>query len=414
MVTQAGKMIECITREKNCVLPAKAGIPYPFSLNGMPAFAGMTLLCLIFIFFVNPAIAQTVAPAETIAREAYLVEAATGTVLFDKNANERMPTSSMSKVMTMYLVFDAIRNGKLAMTQTLPVSEYAWKQQGSRMFLNVGEQAKVEDLIRGVIIQSGNDASVTLAEALGGSEANFSTMMNDQAQRLGMTNSHFMNATGLPDPNHYSTAHDLAVLAQALMRDFPEHYHFYSEREFTYNNIKQGNRNPLLYRNIGVDGMKTGHTEDAGYGLIASSVRNGRRLILVINGLPDMQARADESAKLLDWGYREYGLFTLAAANAPLAEVEIWLGQSTKVAVGAARDVQISLPRAMRDQAKVTLRYQQPVEAPIAKGQELGKVIISAPNTTPIEVPLVALSDVPRLGFWARLGVKFQQLFGKG
>jgi D-alanyl-D-alanine carboxypeptidase (penicillin-binding protein 5/6) len=373
----------------------------------------MTLFLLLSLICCNTALAQTLAPAETIAREAYLVEAATGTVLFDKNGNERMPTSSMSKVMTMYLVLDAIRSGKLSMSQTLPVSEYAWKQQGSRMFLNVGEQAKVEDLIRGVVIQSGNDASVVLAEALGGSEANFSTMMNDKAQKLGMTNSHFMNATGLPDPNHYSTAHDLAVLAQALMRDFPEHYHFYSEQEFTYNNIKQGNRNPLLYRNIGVDGMKTGHTDDAGYGLIASSIRNGRRLVLVINGLPDMQARADESAKLLDWGYREYGLFTLAAANASLAEVPTWLGQTAKVSVGAARDVQLSLPRAVKDQAKVTLRYQQPISAPISKGQEIGKVIVTAPNTNPVEVPLIALANVERMGFWARITTKLRRLIGK-
>lgn len=371
------------------------------------------VLILAVVLFSWPALAQGVAPVDTIAREAYLVEPATGTVLFDKNGNERMPTSSMSKILTMYLTFEAIKTGKLALQDTLTVSENAWKQQGSRMFLNVGEQVKVEDLVRGVIIQSGNDASVVLAEALGSSEANFSVMMNNKARELGMINSNFRNATGLPDPEHYSTAHDLSLLAQTLLRDFPEHYHYYSEKEFTHNNIKQGNRNPLLYRNIGVDGMKTGHTDEAGYGLISSAIRDGRRLLLVVNGLPDMQARADESAKLLDWGYREYGLYKVTDTNTALATIPVWMGQSHTITAKAGRAVQLTLPRSQSNQIKVTLRYQQPIEAPVKQGQEIGEAMIAAPGMAVIEVPLIAANDVEQLGFWGRLAAKFQRIFGK-
>ena len=272
----------------------------------------------------------------------------TGTTLFAKDADAQMPPSSMSKMMTMYVVFDAIKNGKLKMGDMLPVSEHAWKQEGSRMFLNVGEKAKVEDLIRGVIVQSGNDAAVVFAEGLGGSEENFAEMMNTKAQQLGMTSSHFVTATGIPDPQHYSTARDLATLALALIHDFPEDYHFFSELEFTYNNIKQGNRNPLLYRNMNVDGLKTGHTDVGGYGLTASAIRDGRRLVLVLNGMQDMQARADESAHVLDWGYREFGSYPIVKAGDKLADAKVWLGQQATVPLLASQDVVLSLPRTAR------------------------------------------------------------------
>ncbi|HSK39613.1 MAG TPA: D-alanyl-D-alanine carboxypeptidase family protein, partial [Arenibaculum sp.] len=246
------------------------------------------------------------ASIDTIARQAVLIDATTGTVLFEKNADERMPTSSMSKIMTMYMVFDAIKQGHLSLDDTLHVSEGAWRMQGSKMFVELGNPIPVEDLIRGVIIQSGNDASVVLAEGLAGSESEFATRMTQRAHELGLTASNFTNATGWPDDDHYSTASDLAKLSDRIIADFPEFYHYYSETEFTYHDIKQGNRNPLLYRNMDVDGLKTGHTEAAGYGLAASAERNGRRLILVVNGLSDMQARADESARLLEWGFREF------------------------------------------------------------------------------------------------------------
>ena len=371
------------------------------------------LLALFFCLFAFPLFAQTTAPLETVAKQAILIDMATGSTLFAKDADQRMATSSMSKVLTMYLVFEALRNGKLKMDMDLPVSQHAWEQTGSRMLLNPGDHAKVEDLIRGVIVQSGNDAAVTFAEALGVTESGFATMMNAKAAQLGMNNSHFMNATGLPDPDHYSTARDLAILAQAMMRDFPEYYHYFAEQEFTYNKIKQGNRNPLLYHNIGVDGLKTGHTDAGGFGLIASSLREGRRLVLVVNGLGDMQERADEPAKILDWGYREYGLFPIVKQGEKLAEASVWLGRETTVPLVAGKDVTLSLPRSARNGLRVVARFEQPLRAPVAKGQDVGKITISAPGTSDVEVPLLADSNVEQLGFFARLWVKFGLLFHK-
>ncbi len=354
-----------------------------------------------------------VSPLETSAKQAVIVEALTGAVLYAKDAEAKMPTSSMSKVLTMYLVFEAIKGGKLSLDSVVTVSEAAWKQQGSRTFLNVGQQVKVEDLIRGVIVQSGNDAAVALAEAVAGSEGTFAGLMNDKARELGMTSSHFMNATGLPDPEHYSTARDLATLAVALMRDFPEFYHYYSETEFTFNNIKQGNRNPLLYRNIGVDGMKTGHTEDAGYGLISSALREERRVVTIVNGLKSMQERADESAKLLDWAYREFALYKLVTAGEKAGEAKVWLGQNKAVSVAPAQTISLTLPRALRGQVKTEASVAAETEAPIVKGQVLGKLTLIAPGHAPKEIPLIAMEDVQKLGFFERTVLKIKRMLGK-
>ena len=372
------------------------------------------LVLLLSLFFVASANAQAVGPIETPAKQAFLIDAATGTVLYTKDADVQMPTSSMSKMMTMYVVFDAIKNGKLKMDDELVTSDHAWKQEGSRMFLNAGQHVKVEDLIRGVIIQSGNDAAVVFAEALGsGSEASFAEIMNSKAKALGMSNSHFINATGLPDPTHYSTAHDLAILAMALIRDFPEDYHYFSETEFTYNNIKQGNRNPLLYRNMNVDGLKTGHTDIGGYGLTVSAVRDGRRLVLVLNGLSNMQARADESAHLLDWGFREYGFYPIAKAGEKLADGKVWLGQAKTVSLVLKDNVAVTLPRSARDGLKTAITFEQPIPAPIAKGQELGKLTVTAAGMDPKAFTLVAGEDVPQLGFFARITAKVHLFFNK-
>ncbi len=378
----------------------------------------ISLLILLLLVVPLQAVAQTsaltVAPIETPARQAFLLDANSGTQLYAKDADAQMPTSSMSKMMTIYLVFDAIKNGKLKLDDNLPTSEHAWKQEGSRMFLNVGQQAKVEDLIRGVVIQSGNDAAVVFAEALGsGSESTFADMMNAKAKELGMNNSHFVNATGLPDPQHYSTARDLATLALALIHHFPEFYHYFSELEFSYNGIKQGNRNPLLYHNMNVDGLKTGHTDIGGYGLTASAVRNGHRLILVLNGLKDMQARADESAHVLDWGYREFGFYQVVKAGDRLAHAEVWLGQEKSVELVAADDVEVTLPKAARTSLKTAITFNEPIRAPIARGQSLGKLIITAPGMEAKEVPLVAATDIAELGFFARMGAKLHMLFHK-
>lgn len=362
-----------------------------------------------------PAIAQTtgVAPLQTAAQHAFVIEPETNTVLFEKEADTRMPTSSMSKVMTMYLVFDAIKNGKLSMDQMVTVSETAWKQEGSRTFLNVGQQARVEDLIRGVIIQSGNDASVALAEAVGGTEASFAELMNDKARQLGMTSSHFKNATGLPDPDHYSTPRDLATLSVALIRDFPEHYHFYGEKEFTFNNIKQGNRNPLLYRFTGADGMKTGHTEIAGYGLIGTALREGRRVLTVINGTKSMQERADEAVNILEWAYREYGTYDVVKQNTPVGEAKIWLSEKKSVPVVPARSLQLTLPRPLKDQVKIEKTVNAETQAPVKKGQQLGSVVVNVPGKELIEVPLLAGEDAPELGLFARSIAKIKRMMGK-
>lgn len=371
------------------------------------------LLCMTAVLCPSLAKAQNVAPLDTSARQAYLLDANTNTPLFAKDADASMPTSSMSKMMTIYMVFDALKNGKLKMDDLLPTSEHAWKQEGSRMFLNVGQKARVEDLIRGVVIQSGNDAAVVFAEYLGGSEENFAEMMNTKAHELGLLHSHFVNATGLPNPEHYSTARDLATLALALLRDFPEYYHYFSELNFTYNGISQGNRNPLLYRNMNVDGLKTGHTDIGGFGLTASALRNGRRLVMVLNGLPDMQARADESAKVLDWGFREFGYYSVAKADETLAEAKVWLGQSPTVPLVVANDIALTLPRTARDGLKTTVSFNQPLPAPIQKGQIVGALIVSAPGMEEKQIPLLAKEDVLRLGFFARMGVKIRQLFEK-
>ena len=362
-------------------------------------FAAVLAALLIAAGSVLPARAVTL---DTIGKQAILVDLTTNTVLFEKNADQRMPPSSMSKIMTMYMVFDALKQGKLSLDHTLPVSERAWRMQGSKMFVELHGSIKVDDLIKGVIVQSGNDACIVLAEGLAGSESAFAELATRKAKDLGMTGTNLVNATGWPDPNHYMTARDLAILAERLIRDFPEYYHYYAIREFQYHGIKQGNRNPLLYRGIGADGIKTGHTDAAGYGLTASAEREGRRLVLVINGLPSMQARADESARLIEWGFREFNAYALFKAGETIEEVPVWLGDREKVAVTVPSDLKVTMARVDRPNMKVTLVANQPVAAPIRKGDPVGKIVIAAPGAPAKEVPVVAASDVEKLGFFGR------------
>jgi len=366
------------------------------------------------LFGLSVAQAETsVPPLDVGAKQAILLEAATGDILFAKDPDSSMPTSSMSKMMTMYLVFDALKHGKIKMDDTFTVSERAWKQEGSRMFLKIGDRVKIEDLIRGVIVQSGNDAAVVLAEGLGaGSELAFADQMNIKAKELGMTGSHFTNSTGLPDEAHYSTARDLATLAMDIQKDFPEFYHYFSEISFTYNNITQGNRNPLLYRNMNVDGLKTGHTEAGGFGLTASAVRDGRRLTFVLNGMKDMQARADESAKTLDYGYREFGLYPIVKTGDVLANPSVWLGQNDNVQIVAEKDTLLSLPRVARNSLKAVVTFEQPIEAPIKKGDRIGDLTLTAPDMQTKVIPLVAAIDVDKVGFFSRIFKKIGLIFG--
>jgi D-alanyl-D-alanine carboxypeptidase (penicillin-binding protein 5/6) len=356
-----------------------------------------------------PAGAATV---DTIAKQAILIDTTTDTVLMEKAADERMPTSSMSKMMTAYLVYDALRDGRITLDTKFPVSKKAWQTGGSKMFVQINDNIRVEDLLRGLLIQSGNDAAVVLAEGLAGSETAFADQMNAMAKKLGMNSSHFVTSNGLPDPEHYSTARDLAILAERMISDFPQYYRYDGERDFTWNKIKQGNRNPLLYRDMGVDGIKTGHTDSGGYGLTASGVRDNRRLILVVNGLPSMQSRADEGARLLEWGWNQFRLYPLYKAGATVDEATVWLGAEDKVPVTVAHDLAMTMQPADFDKMTVTARFQQPIEAPIAKGQVLGELDIAPPEGPVRKVPLVAAQDMAEASIFRALGMKLSLLLG--
>ena len=341
---------------------------------------------------------------ETEARAAYIVDFRTGAVLLDKNSDERIPPASMSKMMTYYTVFAYLKEGKATLEDMLPVSEKAWRTQGSKMFVPLGGRVKIEDLLRGVIIQSGNDACIVLAEGLAGSEQAFVDEMNKKAQEIGLTGSHFTNVTGLPDPEHYMTARDLTTLARHIITDYPEFYKFESERDFTYNGIKQGNRNPLLYKDFGADGLKTGHTDEAGYCLTASAVRDNRRIIMVLAGLSSMKARATESERLIEWAFREFGGYALFKPGDTVDDADVWLGDATKVPLTVAADAVVTIPRRARKDMKVTAVYDKPIKAPIAQGQSVGKLVVTVPGQQPTEFPLVAANAVDRLGAMGRVG----------
>jgi D-alanyl-D-alanine carboxypeptidase (penicillin-binding protein 5/6) len=349
-------------------------------------------------------------PLDTGAKQALVVDCDTDAVLLEKNADERMPPSSMSKLMTMYMVFDMLKQGRLKPDQELPVSERAWRMGGSKMFVQVGAAVPVEVLMRGVIVQSGNDACVVFAEAISGSEQQFAEAMNEKAREIGLTNSSFRNATGWPDPEHRMTCRDLARLAKRLIADFPEHYPVYNERSFRWNDITQENRNPALARVPGADGFQTGHTEEAGYGLTASAKRGERRLILVFNGLPTMRARAEESERLLEWGFREFENVSLFRAGETVEEVPVHLGDRRTVPLVGARDVVVTLPRQWRRNLQARLHYDAPVAAPVAKGRELGRLEVSGRGVPPMSLPLLAGADVNRLGLVPRIPAVLEHL----
>jgi serine-type D-Ala-D-Ala carboxypeptidase (penicillin-binding protein 5/6) len=339
----------------------------------------------------------------TQAGHAFIIEAETGAVLLNKGADERIPPASMSKIMTAYVVFDMLKQGRASLEDELPVSERAWRLQGSKMFVPIGGRIKIDDLLKGIIIQSGNDACLVLAEGLAGSEAAFLELMNQKAQEIGLKDSHFTNVSGLPDPDHYMTPRDLATLSIRTIKDFPEYYHYYGQIDYEFNNIKQGNRNPLLYKGMGADGLKTGHTEEAGYSLTASVKRGERRIILVLGGLPTMKSRSQESERLIEWAFREFNDYKLFAAGDRVEDAEVWLGSEPKVPLTVAQDLVVTMPRKSRKDMKVTVEYERPVPAPIGKGQTVGKVIVTAPDMPPAEAPLVAASGVERMDALGRI-----------
>jgi len=340
---------------------------------------------------------------QTSAQTVYIVDYQTGAVMMDKNSDARIEPASLTKMMTAYLAFEALKSGKVKLTDTFPVSQRAWRMQGSKMYVELNNNIKLEDLLRGIIVQSGNDACIVVAEGLAGSEEAFAERMNAKAKAFGMTGTHFANSNGWPDPNHYTTARDLAILAHHLIADFPEYYHYFSEIDFTYHGIKQGNRDPLLYKHVGADGIKTGHAEGPGYSLVSSGQQNGRRIIMVVQGLNSMQSRADEAVQLWQWAFRNFDNYTIAKAGAALVNAPVWLGEQETVALGPKSDILLTLPRDARAQLKVTAVFDGPLPAPLAAGQEVGKLRIEAPGMKAVEVPMVATASVQRLGAFGRM-----------
>ena len=365
------------------------------------------LATILFILFINP---NKSLAHETPAKQAILTDMTTNTVLFSKNADELMTPSSMSKIMTIYKLFERLKDGGLSLTDTFSVSEKAWRKRGSKMFVGLNSRVKVEDLIRGIIVQSGNDATIVVAEGISGSESAFADSLNFTAKKLGMKNSTFINASGWPDPGHETTARDLAILTSATIKNFPEFYHYYKEKSFTYNGIKQGNRNPAIYRNIGADGLKTGHTEAGGYGLTASAMRNNRRLILVINGLPSKKLRSTESERLFDWGFREFNNYTLFKSGEIVTRINVWMGEQGSIPLLIEKDLILTLSRKARKAMKVTVVMKTPVSAPIIKGKVLATLRIEIPDQNNIELPLVSESNVSQLGIFSRLGKAVEYL----
>ena len=346
--------------------------------------------------------AQTpIGPLDTAAKWACILDFNTLATLLDKDADVPMTPSSMTKVMTAYIVYGMLKAGRLKLDQALPVTERAWRMGGSKMFVPLGGQVSVEDLIRGMIVQSGNDACVVLAEGIAGSEEQFAELMNQKARDLGLTNSHFLNATGWPQAGQVMSARDIAVLARRIIQDFPEYYKYDSEKTFKFNNIEQGNRNPLVQKGL-ADGLKTGHTEDGGYGLVASANRGGRRVILVLNGLTSMHERAEESERLLEWSFREFEDVTLFTAGDTVERAPVWLGAAPTVPLVGGRDLVVTLPRGWRSKAKVAVEYEAPLHAPIVRGTPVAKLTVTGAGVPDSSIPLLAGADVARLGLPGR------------
>lgn len=353
------------------------------------------------------------APAQafdTKASAALVIDMSSGATLLEKNADTPIPPASMSKLMTLNMVFEALREGRLSLDETFRVSEKAWKMGGSRMFVREGDRIRIEDLIRGVIIQSGNDACVVLAEGLAGSEDAFARRMNERARELGMEGSTFANATGWPHPNHRMSARDLIFLVQRMVEEFPEYYGYFAETEFTWDGVTQKNRNPLLYLDIGADGLKTGHTEEAGYGLTGSAIREGRRVAFVISGLGSTKERSVESERLMTWAFREFKTGKIAEAGQIVGEADVWIGERDRVPLTPAEDVVATAPWGGVKDMKTSIRYNGPIAAPIELGQEIAELVIEAPGLPPVSVPLVAAASVDEGGVLTRAGAAFSLL----
>ena len=355
---------------------------------------------------------------ETRAASAFVIDQTTGTVLLNKNADQMLPPASMSKLMTLYITFEALRDGRLVLDEKLPVSKHAMAYGGSTMFLDTTDRITVEDLIRGIIVLSGNDACAVIAEALSpdGTEAGFARFMTQRAQQLGMTNSTFSNSNGWPQAGHRMSMRDLALLANRVITDFPSFYPLFSEREFKFDgrapqNIR--NRNPLLSLGIGADGLKTGHTQEAGYGLVGSAKQRGRRVIFVISGLQSAQARAEEAESIVNWAFRQFAVKPVAKAGTSVATADVWMGRDQKVQLVPMEDVSMLMPVTTGVKVVAEVIYNGPITAPIEKDQQIAELVITPPGLPETRIPLVAANDVPAGGFMSRVGTVAQMLIAQ-
>ena len=352
---------------------------------------------------------------ETTARNAVLMDYDTGQILFAKDHQKMVPPASMSKLMTVYIIFSKLKDGSLSLDDTFTVSENAWRKGGaasggSTMFLNIGENVRVEDLIKGIIIQSGNDACIVAVENLAGSEEDFAVEMNKMARKIGLKNSSFANSTGLPDPNHKMSVEDLALLARRIIKEFPGYYYLFSQKTFTHNNITQGNRNPLLYSMPGADGLKTGHTEEAGFSLTASVKRGDRRLIEVMTGTKSNKERSEESGKIMNYGFREFDNYDVLEQGQKVADIPVWFGEQKEVGLVVAENLKLTMKKNKAANVKMTAVYDKPVKAPIKKGDKLGVVKIEIPGQPDVEVPLLADRDVAKLGLFGKISENLKYL----
>ena len=348
----------------------------------------------------------------TINSKAYiLIDASTGKIIAEKNSDEKLPPASLTKMMTLYVVSNALQNEQIHLTDNVRISHDAWKIGGSRMFVKEGEEVSIENLLKGIIVDSGNDACVAVAEHLGGSESGFSEIMNQQARDLGMSNSHFTDSTGLPDENLYTTAKDLAILGRALVNDFPQYYEWYKQKWFTFNGIRQPNRNRLLWRNSQVDGIKTGHTNEAGFCLVSSAKRDNMRLISVVLGSPSESIRADDSERLLNYGFRFFETHELYKARKNILELEVYKGASNKVSAGVLKDQYLTIPTGQYQRLNITTTVTDNLIAPIAKDAQVGELVIKYDDKVVETYPIYALEEVPAGGFFTRMKDSIRLMF---
>jgi D-alanyl-D-alanine carboxypeptidase (penicillin-binding protein 5/6) len=364
-------------------------------------------LLLIFTWLAlgwTAAHAQAIPPAPQVPVRGYvLMDYQSGNILAEMNSNERMEPASITKLMTGYVIYQALKSGKIRLEDPVTISEKAWRTQGSKMFIQVGSQVSVEDLLMGMVVQSGNDATVALAEHVAGSEETFVKLMNQEAERLGLTNSHFVNTPGMPDPNHYMSARDIAVLSRTIIREFPEHYARYSVGSFKYNNIEQQNRNELLLKDPSVDGIKTGHTQSAGYCLAASAKRDDTRLISVVLGAQKMRERFQATQTLLNYGFSFFESRKLYDPSAPIVTARIWKGEDSELPLGVTQGLYVTVPKGQAPQVSTTTTVQPTIIAPVQKDQPFGEIVVKVGEQEVSRTPLVALKDVPESGWFGRM-----------